>query len=45
MIPIVQGYVKGFRAETTYIPYEYTMVTRRSKYQSGTRFISRGADS
>jgi hypothetical protein len=26
------------------MPYEYTMITRRSKYQSGTRFTSRGAD-
>lgn len=21
MIPIIQGYVKGFRAETLYVPY------------------------
>ena len=42
MIPVVQGFVKGFRAETLYIPYEYTLIARRSKYQSGTRFVSRG---
>lgn len=45
MVPIIQGYVKGFRAETLYVPYEYTLISRRSKYQSGTRFSSRGVNS
>jgi hypothetical protein len=43
-IPIIQGFVKGFRIQTLNIPYEYVLIARRSKYQSGTRFSSRGVN-
>ena len=45
MIPVVQGFIRGFKAETLYFPYDYTLISRRSKYQSGTRFTSRGVNS
>ena len=42
MIPVVQGFVKGFKFKTNDSIYHYTLISRRSKFQSGTRYISRG---
>lgn len=44
MIPVVQGYVKGFKFKIKDESYFYTLIARRSKFQSGTRYTSRGAD-
>jgi hypothetical protein len=42
--PVVQGYFTCFQSVLGNSEITYTLISRRSKYKSGTRFYARGLD-
>ncbi|KAG0047659.1 hypothetical protein BGZ83_007325 [Gryganskiella cystojenkinii] len=44
VLPIMQGYVEIEQCEIEEQPFEFTLVSRRSKYRSGLRYQRRGID-
>jgi len=43
-VPVIQGHVKELYCENNYFSFYYCVISRRSKFMSGTRFNSRGID-
>lgn len=43
-VPIICGYVNMFTEKINGKPLEFILITRRSKYHAGTRYLTRGID-
>jgi hypothetical protein len=44
LVPVIQGHYGGFEVNLGTKRVSYHLLSRRSKYRSGTRFFSRGID-
>lgn len=44
MIPVIQGHYGKFQLSVGNRMISYYLISRRSKYRSGTRFYNRGID-
>jgi hypothetical protein len=44
LIPVIQGHYGAFTQMIGNLHFKYYLISRRSKYRSGTRFYNRGID-
>lgn len=44
MVPVIQGHYGSFMQSIGTLEFKYYLISRRSKYRSGTRFYNRGID-